>query len=154
MVVRTQSDGRLVTGIYIGTRNARRNFPRRVQSIELLLGHLRIHCALPPEFWRGRPHLCDVRLAGWLEAKIFHGRSCRTPVPMALLPAGNNAFRLLPLRLPAASSTQLLCIAPVPSPARHQPPNPPCSFVVCRARDYIGCSVNTMPLFRSPESLA
>jgi len=154
MVVRTQSDGRSVTGLYIGTRNARRNFSRRVQSIELRLGHLHIHCDLPPTFWRGDPQIRDARLAGWLEAKIFHGRSCRTPVPMALLPAGKNTFRLLPLRLPASSSAQFLRVGVVPSQVRDHEPNPLCSFVVCRARDYIGCSVNTTPLFRSPESPA
>jgi hypothetical protein len=154
MVVRTQSDGRSVTGIYIGTRNARRNFSRRVHSIELLLGHLHIYCELPPDFWRGQPQIRDARLADWLESKIFHSRSCWTPVPMALLRDGKNAFRLLPLRLPASSSAQFLRVGLVPSLARDHAPNPPCSFVVCRSRDYIGCSVNTMPRFRSLESLA
>jgi len=154
MVVRTQSDGHAVTGIYIGTRNARRKFPRHVKSVELLLGHLHIDCELPSDFRHGRPEICDARLGGWLEAKIFHGRSCRTPVPMALLPAGKNAFRLLPLRLPLTSSTQSLRVGLVPSLVRDQAPNPPCSFVVCRTRDFIGCSVNTRPQFRSPESPA
>ena len=51
MVVRTQCNGREVVGLYVGTRNARRKFPKDVKDIELILGHLHIHCELTPEFW-------------------------------------------------------------------------------------------------------
>jgi hypothetical protein len=60
----------------------------------LHLDHLRIQCALPPGFWNGHPEIHDPRLCAWLESKNlhvgFHGR----PVPLAMIPAGENAFRL------------------------------------------------------------
>jgi hypothetical protein len=142
MVVRTQSDGRIVTGIYIGTRNARRNFPRHTQSVELLLGHLHIDCALPPDFRRGQPHICDRRLADWLESKIFHGRSCRAPVPMALLPAGKNTFRLLPLPLPPASLNRFVQTGTVPSPAHVPAAKPPLSATMRKTSQNISYPVN------------
>ncbi|HZP03937.1 MAG TPA: hypothetical protein VFB43_03475 [Terracidiphilus sp.] len=103
MVVRTQCDGREVIGLNVGTRNARRKFPRDVKDIELVLGHLHIHCELTPEFWQGKPEIRDPRLGNWLESKIFHGRPRRTPVPLAMLPAGKNAFRLQTIKLPPVS---------------------------------------------------
>lgn len=118
MVVRTQCDGREVIGIYIGTRNARRKFPKDIQSIELVLGHLHIHCDLPPEFWRGQPEIRDSRLCDWLESKIFHGRPRRTPVPLAMLPAGKNSFRLQTFKLPLVSGNGLARIGPVAAPVR------------------------------------
>lgn len=48
MVVRTECKGRKVTGIYIGARNARRNFREETAAIEFELGHLRIGCELSP----------------------------------------------------------------------------------------------------------
>lgn len=119
MVVRTQCDGREVVGLYIGTRNARRKFPKDIRDIELILGHLHIHCELTPEFWRGRPEIRDSRLSDWLESRIFHGRRRRTPVPLAMLPSGKNAFRLQTIKLPAASANGLGRIGPV-SPAVKQ----------------------------------
>ncbi len=113
MVVRTQCDGREVIGLYVGTRNARRKFPRGTKDIELVLGHLHIHCELRPEFWRGRPEIRDPRLCDWLESKVFHGRARRTPVPLAILPAGKNAFRLQTIKLPYASENGLAKIGPV-----------------------------------------
>lgn len=154
MVVRTLCDGRAVTGIYIGTRNARRNFSRRMQSVELLLDHLHIHCELAPAFWKGEPQILDGRLGDWLEAKVFHGRSCRTPAPMALLPAGTNTFRLLPFRPSSISWNRLVRIGAVAGPAERTATKPQCSITVCRSRDFIGCAVNAAPRFRSPESPA
>jgi hypothetical protein len=119
MVVRTHCDGREVVGLYVGTRNARRKFPKDTQSIELVLGHLHIHCDLPPEFWRGQPEIRDPRLCDWLESKIFHGRPRRTPVPLALLPAGKNTFQLQTIKLPAASGNGLSRIGPVAAPLKH-----------------------------------
>ena len=51
MVVKTQSKGRGVVGLHVGTNNVRRYFPKNVSSIELLLDHLQIECGLKPDFW-------------------------------------------------------------------------------------------------------
>jgi len=142
MVVRTQSDGRIVTGLYIGVRNARRNFPKHTNSIELQIGHLHIHCELPPEFWRGQPHIRDPRLCDWLEAKMFHGRSCRTPVPMAMIRIAKGTFRLIPFRLPSPSANQLLPIVQQPAQNNRAASKPPCSLSVCKPRHFIRCPVN------------
>jgi len=48
MVVKTQSKGHGVTGLHVGTANARRYFPKDTRNIELQLGHLRIQCGLKP----------------------------------------------------------------------------------------------------------
>lgn len=118
MVVRTHCDGREVVGLYVGARNARRKFPKDTKDIELVLGHLHIHCELPPEFWQGQPEIRDPRLSDWLESKIFHGRLRRTPVPLAMLPAGKNSFRLQTIKLPAASANGLAKIGPVVPPLK------------------------------------
>jgi len=154
MVVRTLSDGRTVTGIYVGTRNARRNFPKSTKTIELQLGHLQVQCDLPPEFWRGQPEIRDPRLCDWLELKVFHGRSCRGPVPLAMLAAGKNVFRLHCLRLPSPSANGLTKIGPAAAFTRPPVIKPPCTAAVCRPRQYISCPVNIAPPFRSPESPA
>jgi hypothetical protein len=113
MVVRTLSAGREVTGLYIGPRNARRNFPRSTDGVELELGHLHIHCELSPEFWRDRPEICDRRLGDWLFARIFHGKSCRTPVPVAMIRKGKNVYKVQPFTLPPASTNGFSRIGPV-----------------------------------------
>jgi hypothetical protein len=103
MVVRTQSKGLTVTGLHIGTYNVRRYFPKRIYVIELHLDHLLIQCGLSPDFWHGRPEIRDPRLCTWLEAKNFRGNSNRTPLPMAMIPAGGNSFRLQTISLSAHS---------------------------------------------------
>lgn len=107
MVVRTQGKGRDVTGLYIGPRNARRNFPRHIRQIELELGHLHIHCELHADFWAGQPEIVDARLSDWLAARIFHGRQLRGPAPVALIPKGKGTFRVHLITLPHASSNGL-----------------------------------------------
>ena len=107
MVVRTLNNGRAVTGLYIGPRNARRHFPRTAKSVELQMGHLHIHCELEPDFWQGRPEICDARLSGWLESSIFHRRPRRAPVPVAMIPVGKNVFRLHPFPLPSVAGNGL-----------------------------------------------
>jgi hypothetical protein len=119
MVVRTQCDGREVIGVYVGARNARREFPKNTTDIELVLGHLHIHCELSPEFWRGQPEIRDARLGDWLESKVFHGRSHRAPVPLALLRTGKNSFRLQTMKLPHASANGLGGLGPVSAPLKH-----------------------------------
>jgi hypothetical protein len=110
MVVRTQSKGRGTIGLYIGTRNARRYFKRQTDGIELHLGHIQIHCALPPEFWQGCPEIFDTRLSSWLEARVIHQSSRRAPIPMLMIPAEKNSFKLHTMKLPSASTDRMLKI--------------------------------------------
>lgn len=115
MVVRTIGCGRDVAGLYIGTHNARRHFPRKFQHIELQLGHLHIFCDLPPEFWQGRPQICDARLADWLFSSIFHGQQHRTPVRVTMIPLDKNVFRVMPYSSPSISANALAHIGPPPA---------------------------------------
>jgi hypothetical protein len=97
MVVKAQSKGQGVSGIHVGSDNVRRYFPKDVSTIELQLDHLRIQCGLAPDFWQGQPEIFDPRLCAWLENKHMHASHNRTPVPLAMIPAGKNAFRLQPV---------------------------------------------------------
>ena len=94
MVVMTQSKGPGATGLHMGADNVRRYFSKRIPVIELQLDHLRIQCCLSPDFWQSQPEIHDPRLCSWLESKHLHARPGRTPVPLAMIPAGKNAFRL------------------------------------------------------------
>ena len=96
MVVKTQSKGHGVTGLNVGTYNVRRYFPKGTQNIELQLGHLTIQCGLKPDFWQGQPEIYDPRLCAWLESKNLHCTANRT-VPLAMIPAGNNSFKVQPM---------------------------------------------------------
>ncbi len=97
MVVKAQSISRGISGLHIGSDNVRRYFPKNVATIELQLDHLRIRCGLAPDFWQGQPEIHDPRLCAWLETKHMHSSSGRTPVPLAMIPAGDNSFRLQPV---------------------------------------------------------
>ncbi|UWZ83788.1 hypothetical protein [Occallatibacter riparius] len=97
MVVKAQSKGQGLSGIHVGSDNVRRYFPKTVSTIELQLDHLRIQCGLAPDFWQGQPEIYDPRLCAWLETKHMHASRNRTPVPLAMIPAGENAFRLQPV---------------------------------------------------------
>jgi hypothetical protein len=99
MVVKTQSKGFGLTGLHIGVANVRRYFPRHMSVIELQLDHLQIQCGLEPDFWRGQPDIYDPRLCAWLESKNFHQRPDRTPTPLAMIPSGDNSFRLQAMSL-------------------------------------------------------
>lgn len=99
MVVKTQSRGREVLGLQVGASNARRYFSKDAAVIELQLDHLRIQCGLKPDFWNGQPEIRDPRLCAWLELKNFHGNVGDAPVPLAMIPAGKNLFRVQPLGL-------------------------------------------------------
>jgi hypothetical protein len=99
MVVKTQSKGRGVTGLHVGVNNVRRYFPRQISSIELQLDHLLIQCGLKPDFWKGEPEIFDPRLCAWLESRHMRTKSDRASVPLAMIPEGNNSFRLQPVRL-------------------------------------------------------
>jgi hypothetical protein len=118
MVVRTQSKGHGTTGLYIGTRNARRYFKRQTNGVDLQLGHIHIHCALSPEFWQGRPEIFDTRLSSWLESKVLHQRAQRAPIPMLMIPAEKNSFKLHPMKLPSPSTDRMLNIGIATTPSR------------------------------------
>lgn len=98
MVVMTQCKGREVTGLHVGAANARRYFPRDISAIELQLDHLRIECGLSPEFWSDQPEIHDPRLCAWLQSKQFASDSCHSPLPLDMIPSGENSFRLGPWR--------------------------------------------------------
>jgi hypothetical protein len=99
MVVKTQSKGREITGLQVGANNVRRYFPKSALVIELQLDHLQIQCRLAPDFFEDQPVIYDRRLADWLKSKIFHVRPSPIPVPLAMIPNGNNSFRLRPIAL-------------------------------------------------------
>jgi hypothetical protein len=99
MVVKTHCKGRVVTGLHVGISNVRRYFPKSVAVIELQLDHLQIQCDLEPDFWQDQPEIHDRRLCVWLESKNFHTSPYCDPVPMAMIPSGENSFRLQPLAL-------------------------------------------------------
>jgi hypothetical protein len=134
MMVKTHFDGREIVGLYIGVRNARQKFPKDVKDIELVLGHLHIHCELPPEFWRGQPEIRDPRLCDWLQSKILHGQPRRTPVPLEMLPTGNNTFRLQTIKLPPASGNGLAKIGPTAALSKEANGKPVSSGTASRAR--------------------
>ncbi|MGA9671823.1 MAG: hypothetical protein WBQ94_21605 [Terracidiphilus sp.] len=94
MVVKTHSRGRGATALHIGINNVRRYFPKHVSAIELQLDHLQIRCGLEPDFWRDDPEIHDPRLCAWLESKHLHGKRDRSPIHLAMIPAGENSFRL------------------------------------------------------------
>jgi hypothetical protein len=99
MVVRSQSNGHRITGLYVGVNNVRRYFPKKVETIDLELDHLRIQCGLQPHFWKGQPEIHDPRLCEWLESKQFQGKGCRTSMPLAMIPSGEHSFTLGPASL-------------------------------------------------------
>jgi len=96
MVVKSQSSGNRITGIYVGASNVRRYFPRGVAAVDLQLDHLRIRCGLTPGFWRGDPEIRDPRLSLWLELKQAQGAGRRSPLELAMTPMGENSFILGP----------------------------------------------------------
>lgn len=125
MVVTSQFSGHRVTGLYVGTNNVRRYFPKRVPAIELQLDHLRIECDLEPGFWGGQPAIHDPRLCLWLESKHFKRAECRSPMPLAMMPAGEHTFILGPMlnrnpskvRPTRAARERALNLASQPEPA-------------------------------------
>jgi hypothetical protein len=93
MVVKTLSKGRGCTGLHVGAYNVRRYFPKDASVIELQLDHLQIQCGLKPGFWTDEPEIVDPRLGIWLESRL-HKSTSRNPIPLAMIPAGKNSFRL------------------------------------------------------------
>jgi hypothetical protein len=101
MVVKTQSRGRGLIGLHVGASNVRRYFSRDTSVVELQLDHLQIQCGLAPGFWQDQPEIHDPRLGAWLESKRHNMKPNRTPIPLAMIPAGKNAFRLMPVAMGA-----------------------------------------------------
>ena len=99
MVVMTQYQGRRISGLYVGLRNAKRYFSPRTAFVEIQLDHLSIRCGLAPRFWEDRPEIEDSRLAAWIESKQANPSRNRSPQPVSLIPNGNNAFRIRLLAL-------------------------------------------------------
>jgi hypothetical protein len=108
MVVKTQSKGRGVTGLNVGSSNVQRYFSRSVSYVELQLDHVQIQCDLSPDFWQDQPEIFDPRLCAWLESKHLNPVAGREPVPMDLIPAGKNAFRLRPALRDAHSKARVV----------------------------------------------
>lgn len=98
MVVRTQSRGCEIIGLEVGAQNVQRYFPKETAIIELELDHLHIQCKLSPAFWLDQPEIQDPRLSAWLESKNLRSRPTRDSIPIAMIPSGNNSFRLQPVR--------------------------------------------------------
>jgi hypothetical protein len=95
-----------MTGLHVGDGNVQRLFPPDVPQVELELDHLRIVCTLQPEFWEGEPEIHDERLTSWLEAKRMSGKLASSPAPVAMIPFGDHAFRLLPLKHSEVRTTE------------------------------------------------
>jgi hypothetical protein len=87
-----------LTGLHVGDGNVQQLFPPDIPVVELELDHLRIVCTLEPGFWEGKPEIHDERLISWLESKEMTGKLAPRPAPLAMIPAGEHAFRLLPIR--------------------------------------------------------
>ncbi len=111
MVVKTQSKGRGVTGLNVGSNNVQRYFQRGVTSVELELDHLQIQCDLSPNFWQDQPEIFDPRLCAWLESKHLNANTPRGPVPVALIPSGKNSFRLRVVPANESAKTKLAATA-------------------------------------------
>jgi len=98
VVVKAQYEGHRISGIWVGVNNVRRYFSKSVPVIELQLDHLQIQCGLTPH----DPRLCD-----WLESKNINARHRRSAVPLAMIPAGKNSFKLASLKRRSAAKTLL-----------------------------------------------
>ncbi len=93
-MVKAQYRGNRAVGLYVGTDNARRYFPKRARLVELQLDHLRILCGLTSHFWQDMPEIQDSRLSLWLETKLEQADRIQTEIPLTLIPSGRNSFRL------------------------------------------------------------
>jgi len=94
MVVKTQHLGREVTGLNVGAANVRRYFSKGVRAVSLHLGDLEIECKLKPDFWHGKPEICDPRLTQWLEFRTRQAQLERRPVLLAMVESGGNSYTL------------------------------------------------------------
>ena len=106
MVVSEKSRRLGTTGLHIGEGNVQRLFPPEISIVELELDHLRIVCTLKPDFWDGAPEIHDARLDSWLNAKRMSGKLAPAPAPLAMIPSGDHAFRLMPIEPGQIQSTE------------------------------------------------
>jgi hypothetical protein len=106
MVVDVKGGRRGMTGLHVGDGNVQQLFPPDVPTVELQLDHLCIVCSLEPEFWEGKPEIHDDRLLSWLESKRMNGKLATMPAPLAMVPIGEHAFRLLPIQHNEIRSTK------------------------------------------------
>jgi hypothetical protein len=101
MIASMQSQGRSITGIRIGTSEARRNFPHGAKAIDLELDHLCIRCDLHTNSLRDRTEISDRRLCAWLEEKFYWQKLPPSPVAVEMVRSGNSyRLQLVPLRQP------------------------------------------------------
>jgi hypothetical protein len=96
MVVKPQCNGHRIIGLYVGSTNVRRYFPKHIASIDLQLDHLQIQCGLTPHFWKDEPEIHDPRLCEWLESKLLKEQGGGELKILAMTPAGENSFILGP----------------------------------------------------------
>jgi hypothetical protein len=97
MRVKAESKGHGIFELHVGEENARRYFPKTISAIELELDHLQIQCPLGPEFWDGQADIFDPRIDAWLDNKRMQSRCDRAPIPLAMIPSGENKFCLKPI---------------------------------------------------------
>ena len=93
MIVTMQSKSHSITGIRIGMYEARRFFPRGLNSVDLELDDLRIRCSIHANSRLNRAEISDPRLTAWLEEKFYWQKLPATPVPVEMVRSG-NAYRL------------------------------------------------------------
>lgn len=111
MVVRTHSNGTAFPGLRVGAANARRYFPKSVDTVELRLDDLRIQCTLPRSFWAGEPEIHDPRLGEWLKFKVLKNRKNPNPIALHMVQCGANTFSLQPTPSPVRRTGRLASAA-------------------------------------------
>jgi hypothetical protein len=111
MVVRTHSNGTSIPGLHVGAANARRYFPKTMETVELRLDDLRIECTLPHSFWAGDPEIHDPRLGEWLKFKIPQDRRNSNPIALQMVQCGANTFTLQSPPSPERRSARLASAA-------------------------------------------
>jgi hypothetical protein len=97
LIVRAHYCGHRVASLYVGASNVRRYFSRRLRFVELQLDNLRILCGLPEHFWQDKPEIEDARLCVWLETRHPQPDPFQREIPLALIPAGKNSFKITAL---------------------------------------------------------
>jgi len=97
MVVRIKERFTGGIGLNVGSADAHQYFPQDGLMIELEIDHLRIVCRLDASFWLDHPEIRDFRLSSWLDSKRSSGKLIDNPGAVAMMPAGENTYRLIPM---------------------------------------------------------